>query len=310
LPAGERCWSYATPSEPVSRAAAPDHWSAASAGHPISNAGEPEFALAKSTIVRASDWLRPWLLGLALGLLPQTAGAQPAIAVAESTAIAATPPSPLAVTDEMRSWSAAHLGDGSQLERLRELLAATTGDGPLSIAGISEPTPTAAEAFATRRADCVGYALLFVALSRQAGIDTRFALWRTVVGVDEAHSLHVRRGHLVAVFARRAFGLEGESAADSARLQVVTDRTALALFFSNRAAQSLALGRPLEAVELGWRAVRYDPSLTSVWSNLGVALRRVGDAPGAVLAYEMALRIDPSDRSVRRNLAVARGRAP
>jgi tetratricopeptide (TPR) repeat protein len=214
---------------------------------------------------------------------------------------------PLALTDEMRSWTVAHLDGASPNDRLRELLAATRAGGPLEIAAILDPTPTAAEVFAARRADCVGYALLFVALARAAGVDVRFALWRTMVGSDDLASLHVRRGHLVAVYAGRAFDLDGETAADPNRVQVVSDRTALALFFSNRSAQALARGRPMEAVELGWRAVRYDPSLTPVWSNLGVALRRVGDTPGAVLAYEMALRIDPSDRSVRRNLALARG---
>lgn len=247
------------------------------------------------------------LVGLALAAHSQAASAQSARIAAES-ALGEGPIGPLAVTDEMRSWSAANLHDESRspLDRLRKLLAATAGAGALAITGVTTPTPTAAEAFANRRADCVGYALLFVALSREAGIDARFGLWRGIVGVDEEDSLHVRRGHLVVVFARRAFDLGGETPADPAELQVVSDRTALALFYSNRAAQSLSLGRPVEAVELGWRAVRYDPSLTAVWSNLGVALRRIGDAPGAILAYEMALRIDPSDRSVRRNLAVAR----
>lgn len=58
--------------------------------------------------------------------------------------------------------------------------------------------------------------------------------------------------------------------------------------------------------ELLYSAVRLDPSLPWVWTNLGVALRRSGDADGAVLAYEMALRLDPSDPATQRNLAVAR----
>ncbi|HEV8631304.1 MAG TPA: tetratricopeptide repeat protein, partial [Thermoanaerobaculia bacterium] len=60
-----------------------------------------------------------------------------------------------------------------------------------------------------------------------------------------------------------------------------------------------------EALELLYRALRLDPSLTAAWTNLGVALRRAGDATGAVMAYEMALRIDPSDAAARRDLALA-----
>ncbi|HEV8632389.1 MAG TPA: transglutaminase domain-containing protein, partial [Thermoanaerobaculia bacterium] len=155
--------------------------------------------------------------------------------------------SPLAVTPAMREWSASHLGGtgdgtGDELDRLRELQAALAGPGPRALAEVSEPTPSAAEAFARRRADCVGFAFLFVALSREAGIGSRFALSPAVEQVDERGTLRIARRHLAATYAGHVFDLGGESALDPARHQVITDRTALALFFSNRGAQGLAAG--------------------------------------------------------------------
>jgi tetratricopeptide (TPR) repeat protein len=227
-------------------------------------------------------------------------------------AIAAAPPparaaSPLSVTADMRAWARQTVrDDGDDLSRVRSLHAALTGDGPRGLREIVTPTPSAIVAFATRRADCLGYGLLLVGLGRSVGADVGFALATAVDQVDELGTLRLRRGHLVAVAAGRVFDLGGEAAFDPARHRRISDRTAIALYHSNRGVQSLAAGRPAEAVDWLWRALRFDPSLAAAWTNLGVALRRAGDPAGAVLAHEMALRIDPADGSALSNLAIAR----
>jgi tetratricopeptide (TPR) repeat protein len=206
----------------------------------------------------------------------------------------------------MRAWSASHLGGGGgDLDRLRILQAALADPGPHALAEVSARTPTAAEAFANRQVDCVGYALLFVALAREAGIAARFALSPAVESVDDSGRLRIERRHLVAAFGDRVFDLGGESPLDAGRQQPIGDRTALALFFSNRGAQALAATRVREALDLLYRALRLDPALAAGWTNLGVALRRAGDPTGAVMAYEMALRIDPDDGAARRDLDLA-----
>jgi tetratricopeptide (TPR) repeat protein len=209
----------------------------------------------------------------------------------------------------MRRAAAVELpGSGDPLSRLRGLFTALTV-GPLAVTDDSTRTPTAAEAFATRRADCVGFALLFAALAREGGLEPGFAVSSTVEPEAGRTRLLVQRGHLVATFGGRVFDLGGEQPLDPVRHQVVSERTALALFHSNRGAQDLAGGRATAAIERFYDAVRLDPSVAWVWTNLGVALRRAGDAAGAVLAHEMALRLDPSDLAARRNLAAARSAA-
>jgi tetratricopeptide (TPR) repeat protein len=182
--------------------------------------------------------------------------------------------------------------------------------GPSYIEEVSGPTPTARQAFETRRSDCVGFALLLSSLARELGIELRFVLAGQVAATDRSGTLEIQRGHLAVLFEGRVFDLAGEEPYDPQRHWTISRRTALALFHSNRGAQRLAQGSAAEAVEILWQALRLDPSLGTVWSNLGVALRRSGDTAGAVLAHEMALRIDPADAGARRNLGVACAEPP
>ena len=241
---------------------------------------------------------------------PAFAGSPRPAASLEAAGAEAATVRPLALTRDMRSWVGSMLSalppETSAIDRLRRIQQGLTSDELRPLVDSPSRTPTAAEAFALRRTDCVGFALLLVTLARAADVDARFVLTSTFEGSDLAGSLRIRRAHLSAGLAGRLFDFAGERELIPDREVEVDDRTALALFFSNRGAQRLAAGWAAESVEWLYRAVRYDPSLTWVWTNLGVALRRNGDAEGAVLAYEMALRIDSRNESAQRNLEVAR----
>jgi hypothetical protein len=208
---------------------------------------------------------------------------------------------PMAVSPAMREWEGRVLGEGPTddgstswaMQKLRRLHEALTHAGPASMVEITDPTPTAEEAFASRRADCLGFAMLFVALARERGIAATFALASDVARIDHRAGLWIERAHFTALYAGRIFEAGGERAQDPARDTAVSDRAAVALFLSNRGAQALIAGEASAAVELFYRAVRSDPSLPWVWSNLGVALARAGDREGAVLAQGMARRLRP-----------------
>lgn len=250
---------------------------------------------------------------LAAGLLALTGAA--ALGAGSTSSL-----QPLEVSPAMHAWVEAELGEARAplppppppsegLGRLRRLQALLTGESPTRIQEVAEPTPTAAEAFEGRRADCVGFALLVVALARDRGVPAQFLLSLRIERTSRQGTLRIRRGHLAATYSGRVFDFVGERAFDPRQDSLLSDRTAIALFLSNRGAQSLLAGRPDDAVELFYQSMRFDPSIPYVWSNLGVALHRGGDAVGAVLAQEMALRLDPVDESARRNLALARSSA-
>jgi Flp pilus assembly protein TadD len=50
------------------------------------------------------------------------------------------------------------------------------------------------------------------------------------------------------------------------------------------------------------RAADLDPASVEAWNNLGAALEKLGDAAGAIDAYERALKANPQFEKARRNL--------
>lgn len=213
---------------------------------------------------------------------------------------------PLATTEPMRRWAAAHAPDDdappARIAALRETLIARGWRQR------DDLTLSAAEAWTRREGDCVSFALLLVALSRSVGLEISFWLAEPLVSAREG-DLDVARGHLVAHFAGapgaapRLFDAAGVHA-DLTAFRPITDRHAIAVFHSNRGAQRLLAGdwrgaeRALEA------ATAIAADLAEAWSNLGVARSRLGDQAGAEAAYRRAIRLAPESAAGWRNLAI------
>jgi len=85
--------------------------------------------------------------------------------------------------------------------------------------------------------------------------------------------------------------------------RIVTDRTAFALFYSNRGVEALRAGDVRTAFANFKLAIAKDPRESSVWVNLGALYARQGRYDSARGAYEHALLVEPSDKSAMTNLA-------
>src|ERR1044072_6362134 len=187
----------------------------------------------------------PYLLRLAWPAalaIASIAALHPATARAQST-LHAPPPTiivPFAIDDSTARWAHAtvptHLPPLDRLRRLSRALLAPT-------LGVAEgaPTSTAIDVFAERRANCVGYANLFVGLARELGVAAYFVLVDGLPGsgappTDESHA--VREGHLAAAWGppsdRRVFDFAGETPGARLQLRPITDLVALAGFYPNR----------------------------------------------------------------------------
>lgn len=208
---------------------------------------------------------------------------------------------PLRVDGEIRAWiDRLTLPEGSV--RRFEAVARELESRNFRPVSYPEATPTAAEAFRTGRANCVGYAFLLSAVTRGAGLPTFFALGprpratsdgdlieeHLVVGLVERGRLHLRD----ADGSYRPAGL----------VTPVSDLTALAMFHSNRGAEALARDELVVARDRLDAAVRLDPALASAWVNLGVVRRRLGDLDGARSAYLRGLDLEPAHPAARTNL--------
>ena len=62
-------------------------------------------------------------------------------------------------------------------------------------------------------------------------------------------------------------------------------------------------GRWLDAADAARAALGVDPTSASAWANLGVALYKLGDVPGARQALERSLALNPKNEALRSVLA-------
>lgn len=222
---------------------------------------------------------------------------------------------PFEITDEMRAWAHAQVPEGTpQEELLDKLLQAMMGQMQLKYE--TGRTATAGEAFATRRANCLAFTSLFVGLARELGVPVFYLDVEDVERFEKDGDLMVVSGHVSAGYnigggKLKILDFTPAQAPGYRRVHPVTDVRAVALFYSNRGAESLRAGNSAEA--LGWlrKAVLIDPEFGGAWVNFGVALRRAGDVAAAEAAYRKALEVDPQTSSAYSNLASilrARGR--
>ncbi len=218
---------------------------------------------------------------------------------------------PFEITEEMRRW-AHEVAPGALApeDRLRRLRDGLFDKDRMELKYTWGYTGTAIDVFEQRRANCLAFTNLFVGMARELRVEVYF------LGVERVETYR-KQGDLVVVSDHVAVGY-GDATVDSDLLifdfspyrnqgyrdvRRISDLTAIAMFYSNRGAETLQEGRVLDAVSWLKTAVAIDPALTPGWVNLGVVLRRAGDLPGAEDAYKHALEIDPRTHSAYQNLA-------
>ncbi len=263
--------------------------------------------------MRRSNLLAALPLLAALGCA-SGAGALDEAELRELAAHQGVPPSrvalPFVLDDEMRAWLAENVETRQKPEaRMLDLVEALLDPrrhGTTYEAGF---TGTAAEAFRRHAANCLGFTNLFVAMARELGVPVYFVAVDEVEGFQRAEeedlvivSRHITAAHGPTHDLRiLEFSLGPEVDYHTARR--VSDRTAVALYYSNRGAERLQAGEHEPARQSLQVAVAIDPELASAWVNLGVARRRTGDLGGAEAAYRRALELEPRTVSAYQNLA-------
>ncbi len=91
-------------------------------------------------------------------------------------------------------------------------------------------------------------------------------------------------------------------AVDSYRTRTISDREALALYYSNRSVEALLAGTSDAALAYGRQAIVMDDQSVTAWSNLGVILSRAGNTDAARQAYLAALALDRDAETAAVNL--------
>lgn len=205
---------------------------------------------------------------------------------------------PDSLTEEMKQWLRDNVEPSpSPKETIEQLLRAMTEPDGLGMVFAPGYTATAAEAFQSKRANCLAFTHLMVGMSRELGIATYYVNYELVERFRRSGDLIVVSGHVSAGYGSGAEGylLEFGDLVNLERSQArpITDLNALARYYANRAAELLEDGQVEDA--LGWAetATRLEPALAEGWGNLGVALRRSGRLEAAERAYLQATAVDP-----------------
>lgn len=270
------------------------------------------------------------LLGLALlaGCAGTGPAAPPAVDAVQALLADADfgPPHPvpppaqvLAVDEAMRAHLARRLpGTDRRAIRPRRLLEALYERNELLLEYDGRLTRDAAQAFADRRGNCLSLVLMTAAFARELGLEVQFNEVDTrepwVLQGDLAlRSHHVNLtlvdGRLPAQHtAALALTVDFIPGVDlrQVRMRPIELPRVMAMYYNNRAAETLAEGRVAEAYWLARAAVLQDPGFAPGHNTLGVVYRRAGRLDLAAAVFEALLAHQGEAPGVLANLASVR----
>ena len=223
----------------------------------------------------------------------------------------------LQIDDAMRRYLAIDIAPQLRRQGLQAgLIEALYQHSQLKLDYDTGRTRTAAEAFAARSGNCLSLVLMTAAFAHEL----RLPVIYQSAYLDETWS---RNGDLL--FASGHVNVTiGHSGMDPAtwrtphsltvdflppqdllglRTHEIGERTVLAMFANNRAAETLAQGRIDDAYAWAVEATRQDPDFVSAYNTLGVVYLRHGNLDLAAATLEHALALDPRDTRAMSNLA-------
>ena len=177
-------------------------------------------------------------------------------------------------------------------------------------------TKTAAATFESRSGNCLSLVLMTAALAKELGLPVSYQS----VSVPETWSrngaLLIASGHVNVTLSRRLADVRGET--DRPRLTIdflppeeisgwrtreIDERTVVAMYANNRAAEALADGHLDDAYAWAAASIRKDPGFGGAFNTLGVVYLRHGDLAESARVFERVLAADPDDTRALANLA-------
>lgn len=201
--------------------------------------------------------------------------------------------------------------DQQRLQRLVRFLFAPEG---LGMTYQHDADHTVEEAWRTRRANCLSFTLLTIALARRAGIDAYGQeISRTLAWYSEGDTVyfsnHVNAGVRIGGH-RYSVDVASDSVMTGEPPRQVDDARLLAILHSNRAANLMARGDLAAARPYMHAALAADAGYASAWNNAGVLAVREQREAEAEHAFRRALAVDATHEGALMNLSrlyVARG---
>jgi Tfp pilus assembly protein PilF len=224
-----------------------------------------------------------------------------------------------AVSDKMRSYLKNDIAELLQTKGPQQgLIDLLNNKSQLQVQYDSAITRNAARTFDERAGNCLSLVIMTAALAKELGMSVHFQS----VFVDETWSrsggLFFTIGHVNLTVGKRYHDIKSRiddnvmitidfnppQANKSYHTWAITEKTVLAMYMNNRAAEALALGNINDAYWWVREAVIQDPSFLSAYNTLGVVYRRSGFLPEAEQALNFAMERDSGNTQIMSNLAM------
>ena len=237
-----------------------------------------------------------WVLVAALAL------SAPAFAGPESG------PQAMALPPALQAQLHTHVlvGSPSQRERLDRLAVFALDPQGLGITYDEDASYSVEQVYATRKANCLAFTMLFLAMAREAGLDAYAQELGETLAWHESGGTIIRDNHINAGVRigghRYSVDLTGDSVFGLQPPAPVSDQRMLAHYYNNLAVGRLEHGDVASAQQIMTTALALDPSYAPHWSNAGVLFLHGGDAAAAERAYAKALALDPTNASALFNM--------
>lgn len=223
-----------------------------------------------------------------------------------------------AVTAAMRHYLRSDIGDQLRTKgRAKGLVEALYTSGKLKLDYDAVLTRNATEAFEARAGNCLSLVIMTAALARELDLSVRFQ----TVAVEDAWSregdLFFVNGHVNLTLAQRV-GDPYSSVIDNGALLVdflplppnrkqrsraIGERTVVAMYLNNRAAEMLARDQVDEAYWWAREAVLHDPDFLPAYNTLGVIYRHHHNAVEAEAVFAHILARDADNLIAMSNLS-------
>lgn len=201
--------------------------------------------------------------------------------------------------------------------RLEGFVDAIRSDPRLKLKYDSSSTRTAAEAFESHAGNCISMVIMSAALAKELGLPVYYQR----VFADETWSRDgdiLFRSEHVNLTLRRRMGNDDnlldrnhqitidflpQEDVRGYRTRAIEERTLIAMFMNNRAAESLARGKLDDAYWWAREAIKRDQGFFDAYNTLGVVYTRHGNLSQAERVFRRLLEREPDNPSFISNLA-------
>lgn len=221
-----------------------------------------------------------------------------------------------AMSDAMRRYLRNEIGPRVLSKgRQRALVEAMAQPGRLKLEYDTARTRNAAEAFEARAGNCLSLVVMTAAFAKEMGLRIEYQSAFLEETWSRSGDLYLRSGHVNLTLGPRS--MDFRSAVDQRpvtidflspedvrglRTRALSERTVVAMYLNNRAAEALLEGRLDEAYAWARQAVLQDPGFLGAYNTLGVVYLRHGNLAPAEQVFAAVLAREPANTRAMHNL--------